>query len=190
STLAGVGFEYRIRARDVGGNVLAEIEGNQPAPPSHHSEPIVRTRDRTAPAPHSSAWAWLPPTLGGAGVLALAASAYFQVQRERAAREWNGPQCERPGQTRIEQCRSVDDRRRQMQTLAVSGAAGGGALLLSGALAFFIEQANSASEQGERARGPRSRTVGVRGIMERPQAPSGAWSCSAGGLGLHCFGQF
>ena len=82
----------------------------------------------------------LPSTLSVLGLASAAAGVTFHVQRERAAREWNGRGCERPGSTRAEQCSDVEHRITRDEWLSVGFYAGGGALLTLGVVSFMANR--------------------------------------------------
>jgi hypothetical protein len=87
----------------------------------------------------------------GAG--AASVGAYFTVQREQAAKEWNSSSCEQPGASRAEQCASVDERRAQTEHLAIGFYVGGG-VLLAGSLVTFLLAPSSTPSTAHRARLP------------------------------------
>ncbi|MGC4093852.1 MAG: hypothetical protein QM756_39300 [Polyangiaceae bacterium] len=143
------GYEYSARALDSFGNVLAELgsvadpvtvaaAAPKAAPPKVSLEPI---QTRRTP--------WLAIGLGTVGVAAAGAGAYFQVRRESAAREWNGPACERAGASRGEQCAAIDSDRRRFETAAIAGYALGGALVVGGVTAWLLgrESPSTASDR-------------------------------------------
>ena len=109
----------------------------------------------------------LPVTLGLSGLGAAAAGVIFHVKREHAARDWNGPNCENPGQTRIGQCQTVDARRQSSERLAIGFYAASGALL-TGSLVALVAGRPS----------------------EVPRARSGLLGCALDGAGVSCGGRF
>jgi len=91
--------------------------------------------------------------LAAAGVSAVGAGAYFTVQREQAAQEWNGASCEQPGATRGQQCASVDERRARAEHLAIGFYVGGGAFL-AGSLVTLLLAPSGPSDAPRHARLP------------------------------------
>jgi hypothetical protein len=101
------------------------------------------------------------------GLGALATGVVFHVQREQAAHDWNGPQCEHPGLTRQEQCESVDSRVHSNERLAIGFYAGGGALLAGSLISVLA------------GRPPAS-----------PTQHGSSLGCSVAGAGISCLGHF
>lgn len=64
--------------------------------------------------------------------------AYFTVQREQAAKEWNGLKCETPGASRGEQCADVDARRKTAEHVAIGLYATAGALVAASIVALLV----------------------------------------------------
>jgi len=163
--LRGRSYEYTVRALDRFGNMLAE-RGSDADPE------LVRVAGRPGegssptPAPHARSYL-LPVTLGVAGVGAVAAGMVFQIKRENAAQDWNGSNCEQPGQTRIQQCQSVDDQRQKYEHLAIGFYAAGGALLTGSVIALVV------------GRPPTN-----------PTLHAGLLGCSVVGTGVSCDGRF
>jgi hypothetical protein len=96
----------------------------------------------------------------------VATGVVFNVKREQAAHEWNGPSCENPGRTRQQQCESVDSRIQSDERLAVGFYAGGAALLAGSVISL---------------------------LAGRPPAPTEratALGCRFVGTGISCLGQF
>jgi len=161
--LRGHSYEYTVRALDRFGNVLAE-RGSDADP-----ELVRRTSqpsEASSTAPHGRSYV-LPITLGALGVGAVAAGIVFQVKRENAAQAWNSSDCEQPGQTRIQQCQDVDDRRQKFEHLAIGFYAAGGALL-TGSVIALIAGRPSAS----------------------PTLRAGLLGCGLVGAGVSCDGRF
>ena len=159
------GYEYVVRALDRYGNVLSE-QGTD-ADPQIVRAPS-RTHDESSPpaAAHGRSY-FLPITLGIAGLGAAAAGVVFHVKREHAARDWNGPSCENPGQTRIEQCKSVDSDRQTDERLAIGFYAAGGALLTGSIISLIAGRPSEAAP-------PRAGLLG----------------CAVTGTGVSCDGHF
>jgi tetratricopeptide (TPR) repeat protein len=156
-------YEYVLRALDRYGNVLSE-RGSDGNPE------LVRqgARDSArAETPRGRSYL-LPAALAVTGLGAVAAGVVFNVKREQAAHEWNGPHCENPGFTRQQQCENVDSRIQSNERLAVGFYAGGGALIAGSVIALLAGRPVPAPS--ERA----SATVG----------------CSLVGPGVSCLGHF
>jgi tetratricopeptide (TPR) repeat protein len=137
---SGPDLQYYLRVLDRHSNVLFEAGSDEA--PRHLT--LEQPRTTTARTETSSREVNRTPYLVTAGsltVLGLAAggvaTALF-VRREDAARDWNGPGCERAGSTRGEQCAAIDDRRRSAEHLAIGFAAGGGALLTSALITWLL----------------------------------------------------
>jgi len=107
----------------------------------------------SAVAPSPTGYYVASALLAAAGVGAAGVGAYFTVQREQAAHEWNSSSCEQPGASRADQCASVDERRAQAEHLAVGFYVGGGALL-AGSLVTFLLAPSSTPGTSQRARLP------------------------------------
>jgi len=159
-------YEYTVRALDRFGNVLAE-RGSEADPelvrrtshPSEGSSPV-----QTSASPGRSYV--LPITLGAVGLGAVATGIVFQIKRENAAQDWNSSGCEQPGQTRIEQCQDVDDRRQKFEHLAIGFYAAGGALLTGSVIALLA------------------------GRPASPTQRAGLLGCAVVGAGVRCDGRF
>jgi hypothetical protein len=141
------GFEYVVRGVDEAGNTLCEL-GTEPDPVlvsgAHGARGAAPGEEPAASG--RTTLSWLPWALGSGGLVALAAGGYFQVRREQAASKWNSPSCEHPGATRWQQCASVDDDRRRAQTLAIGFSGAGGALLVGGAITYFLTRGSGSAE--------------------------------------------
>ncbi len=118
------------------------------------------------PAAHGRSY-FLPITLGIAGLGAVAAGVVFHVKRERAARTWNGPDCENPGLTRIQSCQNIDSHRQTDERLAIGLYAAGGALLTGSIIALVAGHPS-----------------------EAPPTRTGLLGCTPVGTGLSCDGRF
>src|SRR5262249_37620636 len=114
------GSEYFATILDANQNVLAEL-GSEGDPRVARAAPQERGPESATapqPAPHRRS-SLLPAVLGGAGLVAAGVGVVFHVERESAAHEWNGPHCEQPGASRIQQCGDVDSRRSFDQGMAI-----------------------------------------------------------------------
>ncbi len=158
-------YEYALRALDRYGNVLAEygadadpmlVRKPKPAPPSPDSNTTAQGRS----------YFW-PVALGVTGLGALAAGVVFNVKREHAAHDWNGPRCEAPGLSRVEQCGAINDRVQTNERLSVGFYAGGGALLTAGVIALIAGGSHESAA-------PRTGLVG----------------CAVSGPGVTCVSRF
>ncbi len=167
-----LGFEFFASGIDDHQNVFVEL-GNEGDPrvvrgsPEDGSEP-GRT---AAQAPRQRSYL-LPIVLGAAGVAAAGVGVGFQLEREAAAREWNGPGCEKPGVSRIGQCANVDSRRRLDEAAAIGAYTAAGVLVTGGVVALLLGRAPS---------------------LERPSATartSRLVRCALAGPGLSCVGRF
>ncbi|MEP7051039.1 MAG: hypothetical protein ABJB12_11830 [Pseudomonadota bacterium] len=159
-------YEYALRALDGYGNVLAEYGAD--ADPILVRQPLTRAPTASsarAVAPRRS-YFW-PVTLGVMGFSALAGGVVFNVKRERAAHEWNGPGCETAGLSRLDQCAAVSHRVQTDERLSVAFYAGGGALLTAGVIALF-----------------------AGGSHEATPLRTGLVSCAVSGPGVSCLSQF
>jgi hypothetical protein len=104
----------------------------------------------------------LPIALGVGGLAAVGVGVAFHLQREAAAREWNGPGCEQPGSSRGEQCADVDSKRRFDEAMAI-GAYTVGGLLLASSVVVFIVGGKSSSEEHQASAPRRSYRLRSRG---------------------------
>jgi len=150
AAVRGQSFEYTLRALDRFGNVLAE-RGTETEPELVHSDSReAGTSERAAATPAQGRSYFLPIALGVAGLSAVTAGVVFQIKRENAAQAWNSASCEHPGQTRLQQCQDVDDRRQQYEHLAIGFYAAGGALLTGSVLSLVLGRpaANAAPHAG------------------------------------------
>jgi len=144
-------LEYALTLRDQFGNVLfrrgseaspetlaaalpsAAVANTQlPASSDPFSPPVIGERVNQTP------YYVLAGALAAGGLAAASVGAYFHVQREDAAHEWNGASCEHAGQSRGAQCADVDDRRKRFQALSVGLYAGGGALLAGSLVTLLL----------------------------------------------------
>lgn len=158
----GRGFEYTLRALDRFGNVLAE-QGTDGEPELAPSLPLRIAGGAHVEPPRSYLW----PALFGAGALgAAAAGVVFHIDREAAAHDWNSPECEHRGQTREDQCRSVDLHRQRSEHWAI-GFYGASAVLLTGSLISLFS-----------------------GSAKTDAADVGLLGCAIVGRGVSCDGRF
>lgn len=122
-------------------------------------------RRSATPAPRGQDRNLLPyyVTAGGLAALGVASASVATVmylRREDAARDWNGPDCERPGMTRAQQCAAVDDRRRSAEHLSLGFAVSGGALLLGSVVTLLLAPSSRSNVTVEAS--PRDFTLRVR----------------------------
>lgn len=160
--LAERDYEYELRALDRFGNVLSERGSD--ADPELVQRSAHDTR-ATRVAPGRSYL--LPVALGVAGLGASAVGVVFHVEREQAAHEWNGPECEKPGATRGAQCQSVNSRIQRDERFAIGFYAGGGALLAGSLISLLVVHPSAA-----------------------PSERASALGCSVLGTGVSCLGHF
>jgi hypothetical protein len=160
-------YEFFVRALDRHGNVLAEYGAE--------ADPIVvRAADESRPVDYALGYEppvrsyLLPVVLGLTGLGATAAGIVFQLEREQAAQQWNGPGCETPGQTRLAQCPNIDSRIKNDEHLAIGFYAAGGALLTGSVIALLAGR-SAPEPQGSRA---------------------SALGCTVAGPGVSCAGSF
>jgi hypothetical protein len=164
--LAERGYEFTVRALDRHDNVLAE-QGSDADPElvsAPSAAPSAASNARNAPRDRSY---FLPAALGLAGLGTATAGVIFHVKREQAAREWNGPNCENPGQTRIGQCQTVDARRQTNERLAIGFYAASAALLTGGIVALVAGRP-----------------------LEAPRKRGAFLGCAPDGAGVSCDGRF
>jgi hypothetical protein len=175
-----LGFEYYAQLVDEHGNALFEL-GHAEDPivvPSTVRAPNMPTPKDTAGGTSSATAAasrslWLPGLLAIGGLAATGAGVYFNVRRENEAQQWNGPSCEQPGLSRLNQCTDVDADRRKSERLAIGFYAGGGALLV-GSLTSWLWGGKSEPKRDSR----------------HVAGPPLSCQASFSGLGLFCHGQF
>jgi hypothetical protein len=155
----GDGFQYYAQLVDTHDNVLYQlgtaVDPRVAGTLSKPRSPVAthRTRTRTGPAADPGVTNWLVPSLAAGGLISIGAGAYFHHQREVEAATWNSPACERPGSTRLDQCRDVDRRRLETQALAIGFYALGAALGTGSAVLYFRRprgEATHASSKGAR----------------------------------------
>jgi hypothetical protein len=146
-------LEYVLVVRDEYGNAVFR-RGTEADPAVLQAAPRDEGLERrsTDRAPHPGTYHLAAGILAGAGLAAVGVGAYFSVQRERAAREWNGSQCEQPGTPRGEQCADVDARRKTAEHVAIGLYAGGGALIVASVVTLLV--APSAPAKAARGRLP------------------------------------
>jgi len=165
------GLEYFAVALDAHQNVLAEL-GSEMDPRGAPAVAPTSARKSAVAEPQTSRPRsyLLPAALGAAGLVAAGVGVVFHVERESAAQEWNGPHCEQPGATRLQQCADVDSRRRFDQGMAIGAYSAAGLLLAGSAVALVLGRRPSAEAP------PPSRT--------------GLTSCAVAGPALTCVGRF
>lgn len=144
------GYSYYLELTDEHGNRLLEQGSDDDplrvAPLSVARDPAgtgetrvsLAREERTSPLV-------LPITLISTGLVAAGAGIYFNVRRENLAERWNGNECERPGQSRGEQCADVQRDRANMERLAIGGYALGGALVAAGAGLLYLGSKHEAA---------------------------------------------
>lgn len=143
-------FEYMLTLLDEHGNVLFR-RGTETAPETLSGATDAKATSSTAPRSsdpfqppaegepvNQTPYYVLSGVLAATGLAAAGVGAYFHVQREDLAEEWNGAACERGGASRGAQCADVDDRRARAQTLSVGLYAGGGALLVGSVVTLLL----------------------------------------------------
>ena len=166
AAVRGRNYEYTVRALDRFGNVLAE-RGTDADPELVRAEVAHAGPADGAANPSQRGRSYVVPiALGVAGLGAVTAGVVFQVKRENAAQDWNSGSCEQAGQTRLQQCQAVDDRRQKYEHLAIGFYAAGGALLTASVIAL---------------------------VVGRPAASSthaGLLGCGVVGAGVTCDGRF
>jgi len=159
-------YEYALRALDRYGNVLAEYGAD--ADPMLVRKPMRAASDTSGAnaTAQGRSYFW-PAALGIGGLAAVTVGVVFNVKREQAAHEWNGPNCETPGSSRVQQCGAVNDRVHLDERLSVGFYAGGGALLTAGVIAL------------------------IAGANRESAAPqTGLVGCAVSGPGVACSGSF
>jgi hypothetical protein len=163
-------YEFVLRALDRYGNVLSEfgVDADPILVRRAVSSPLTQSEPAQTPRAHSYFW---PVALGAAGLGATALGVLFNVKREQAAHEWNGPSCEEPGQTRFEQCSSIDTRVQNDEHWAIGLYAGGGALIAGSVIALVL---------GDRSSSRSQRAGGVKDLS----------TCGWSGSGIFCTGRF
>jgi hypothetical protein len=160
-------YEYALRALDGYGNVLAEYGAD--ADPMLVRKPVAPSGSpsNAHASTQGRSYFW-PVALGVTGLGALAAGVVFNVKRERAAHEWNGPRCETPGLSRGQQCAAIDDRVQTDERLTVGFYAGAGALLTASVVALIAGGNHD----------------------EAAPAKTGLVGCAVTGPGLSCLSRF
>jgi hypothetical protein len=157
-------YEYVLRALDRYGNVLSERGSD--------ADPVLVQHDAASSSENDATSGgrsyFLPAALAVTGLGALATGVVFNVKREQAAHEWNGPSCENPGSTRQQQCQAVDSRIQSAERLAVGFYAGGGALLAGSFISLLAG----------------------RSPEPAPTERASALGCSLVGPGVACSGSF
>jgi hypothetical protein len=141
----GSDLQFFVRVLDRYGNVLFEL-GTEDEPQRLLS--VTSSKPGSPPRERGNSANPLPyyvtsGALAALGVAAGGVATAMYLRREDAANEWNGSGCERPGMTRIEQCREVDDRRKSAEHLAIGFTATGGALLVGSIVSLLLSPATS-----------------------------------------------
>ncbi len=162
--LRGRDYEYVLRALDRYGNELSEVGSDADPTLVRHTPAPSSAAPTTTPRGRSYL---LPIALGVTGLGAVAAGVVFNVKREQEAHTWNGPSCEQPGATRLEQCTNVNDHIQSNERLAVGFYAGGGALIAGSIISLIVGR--PAPELTQRA---------------------SALGCTVTGPGVSCLGSF
>lgn len=146
-------LEYVVVVRDEYGNVVFR-RGTEDEPAVLALGPRDYGIDagRNEGAPSARGYHLAAGVLAGAGLAAAGVGAYFTVEREQAAKEWNGSQCEAPGSSRGEQCADVDARRKTAEHVAIGLYVTGGALVAASIVTLLV--APSAPEKAARIRLP------------------------------------
>jgi hypothetical protein len=146
----GSRVEYTLTVRDGYGNALFRA-GSEASPELVAADPSAPAEDHVSSSPNRRPYYITAGILAGAGVAAAAAGVVFHVQREQAAHEWNGTSCEQPGETRGEQCASVDAKRQRDQNLAIGFYAASGALLIGSVVTLLVAPSSPAEHPHDRA---------------------------------------
>lgn len=141
-TPQGAELQFFLQVLDRHGNVLFEL-GTEDEPRRLALLSSSKPASLATRAPSESDVNPTPyyVTAGALGVLGLASGGVataMYLRRESAAREWNGPGCERAGSTRGEQCAALDERRQRAENLAIGFTAAGGALLLGSVVSLIV----------------------------------------------------
>lgn len=136
----GSELQFFLRVLDRYGNVLFEL-GTEEEPRRlalvSSSKPAPATLNRATDASPTPYYV-TAGALAGLGVAAGTVATVMFVRREDAARDWNGPNCERPGSTRQQQCANIDDRRQRAEYLSIGFAATGGGLLIGSLVSLLL----------------------------------------------------
>jgi hypothetical protein len=140
-------LEYALVLRDEFGNVLFR-RGSETTPATLAAAGATASTTRRSSDPFSPPVAGervnqtpyhvVAGALAASGLATAGIGAYFHLQREELAREWNGAGCERGGATRKSQCADVDERRARAQALGLGLYAAGGALLVGSAVTLLL----------------------------------------------------
>ena len=135
------GFEFYARLVDSHTNAVVEL-GNQAEPLEFHPRVLAAASSKSsAPADNgegSKRSYWLPLTLTLGGAASTAVGVYFNLKRENAAHQWNSSECEQAGNSRIQQCSSVNADRVHAERAAIGFYAGGAALMLGGITSWVL----------------------------------------------------
>lgn len=136
---AGGELELYVQVLDANDNVLFEL-GTRDEPRRLAPETGGRTPLGTVVTPSGNPTPYYATAgvLGALGIASGAAATVMFTRREDAAREWNGPECEKPGTTRGEQCASVDERRARAEYLTIGLASASAGLLIGGVVSLLL----------------------------------------------------
>jgi len=127
------------RVLDAHGNVLFE-QGSESEPqrlPGASPRALPRNT-ASSPDVNRTPYYVTAGTLAALGLAAGGVSTAMFLRREDAAKEWNGPSCEKPGATREQQCGALDERRRHAEHLSFGFAAAGSALLIGSVVTLLL----------------------------------------------------
>jgi hypothetical protein len=156
------GLPLQVEQLDPHANVIAtRVLRPEPLAPSEQNSAAAASSPERA---HDSPLPTLALALGGGALVALGVGVSAHIIRENKAREWNGSDCERPGQgTREQQCSNVDDQRRSAQGVARVAYATGGALLVASVVSYALseDEREPAMRVGQVACGPGPFAIGL-----------------------------
>jgi hypothetical protein len=132
----GVDGDYSIRLLDEYGNVMWEGHGEQSRPRAAAAP--SRTPGASVESASRGPYYVTAAVLGIVGLGAAGGGLAFHLEREKAAREWNGASCERAGATRGDQCADVDERRERAELVSAGLYTLGGAFVGAGLVTLAI----------------------------------------------------
>jgi hypothetical protein len=143
----GQHLEFFVHVLDAHGNVLVE-HGSREAPrrllPQMSGDaPFVAIK---ASSPDRTPYYVTAGVLAALSATSGAVAGVMYARREDAAREWNGPGCERPGSTREQQCAEVDQRRQRAEHLTIGLSAAGGALLVGSVVSLLLAPSSTSGK--------------------------------------------
>lgn len=146
------GFEYHGQLLDAQSNVLLTL-ANATTPMISRAEGTARSESSRGERQKSSkatarakSNTWLPQALVIGGLGAAGVGALFNYRREKLASEWNGTDCEQPGQTRLAQCEDVNSDRKLAERLSVGLYAGGGLLVTTGLVTWLLSPSSDTKQ--------------------------------------------